>query len=93
MPIQLAFTDRFKRDNPQAYLVLTEGNWKRGSGGLQIKGSIYASKQLMEEGGDPLYEFDEFVPFDTGPMTGGIEQYIMAHDAMVAAGGPQQVTG
>lgn len=91
MPIQIAFTDRFKRANPQAYVRVERGNWQLGTGGFQIHYAVYADKAAADAGGAPIQEGDTFVPFDSSSMTGGIEQYLMAHDAVIAAGSPQQV--
>jgi hypothetical protein len=90
MPIQLAFTDRFARANPQAYAVIENGSWKRGDAGFQIGVSIYASKAAFDAHAEPVHSFTKFVTFDSSSMNSGIEQAVM-QDPLVAAGSPSQV--
>lgn len=90
MPIQHSYTDRFKRDNPAAYTVVTAGSWQRGSNGFQITFATYASKAAFDAGGEAVSQASVFVPYDSSTMTSGIEQFIMQLPE-IAAGAPAQV--
>lgn len=91
MAIQFAFTDRFKVAHPQAYALLESGSWTKDSGGFQMRYAVYASKAAHDAGGEPVLQADVFVPYDSSGMNSGIEQYLMAHDSVVAGGTPTQV--
>ncbi len=69
MPIQLDYPDRFGRDNPQAYMRITAGSWTIGSTGFQITCQVFANKAAADAGALPLYEFSQFVPYDSSGMT------------------------